>query len=94
MDTTDVAERGRREARAPHGETAVQGRGASGDDADVLHVRATTITDLLNQGVPLEDVQQLTGHADPRTTRVHDRRRREVTRNIVERISIKMRTTP
>jgi site-specific recombinase XerD len=50
--------------------------------------RATTITDLLNQGVPLEDVQQLAGHADPRTTRLYDRRRREVTRNIVERISI------
>ena len=50
--------------------------------------RATTITDLLSQGVPLEDVQHLAGHADPRTTRLYDRRRREVTRNIVERISI------
>jgi integrase/recombinase XerD len=50
--------------------------------------RATTITDLLEQGVPLEDVQHLAGHADPRTTRLYDRRKREVTRNIVERISI------
>lgn len=50
--------------------------------------RATTITDLLDQGVPLEDVQYLAGHADPRTTRLYDRRRRQVTRNIVERISI------
>lgn len=50
--------------------------------------RATTITDLLTQGVPLEDVQHLAGHADPRTTRLYDRRKREVTRNIVERISI------
>ncbi len=50
--------------------------------------RVTTITDLLNQGVPLEDVQQLAGHADPRTTRLYDRRRRKVTRNIVERISV------
>lgn len=50
--------------------------------------RVTTITDLLNQGVPLEDVQHLAGHADPRTTRLYDRRRRKVTRNIVERISI------
>lgn len=33
----------------------------------------TTITDLLNQGVPLEDVQFLVGHADPRTTRIYDR---------------------
>ena len=50
--------------------------------------RVTTITDLLGQGVPLEDVQHLVGHADPRTTRLYDRRRRQVTRNIVERISV------
>lgn len=50
--------------------------------------RVTTITDLLSQGVPLEDVQNLAGHADPRTTRLYDRRRRKVTRNIVERISV------
>lgn len=50
--------------------------------------RATTITNLLEQGVALEDVQYLAGHADPRTTRLYDRRRREVTRNIVERIAI------
>ena len=50
--------------------------------------RATTITDLLDQGVPLEDVQYLAGHSDPRTTRLYDRRKRQVTRNIVERISI------
>ncbi len=50
--------------------------------------RVTTITDLLEQGVPLEDVQHLAGHADPRTTRLYDRRQKKVTRNIVERISI------
>lgn len=50
--------------------------------------RVTTITDLLSQGVSLEDVQHLAGHADPRTTRLYDRRQRQVTRNIVERISI------
>ena len=50
--------------------------------------RATTITNLLDQGVPLEDVQYLAGHSDPRTTRLYDRRKRQVTRNIVERISI------
>lgn len=50
--------------------------------------RTATITDLLEQGVPLEDVQYLAGHADPRTTRLYDRRQRRVTRNIVERISI------
>jgi site-specific recombinase XerD len=50
--------------------------------------RVATITDLLSQGVPLEDVQHLAGHADPRTTRLYDRRQKRVTRNIVERISI------
>jgi integrase len=50
--------------------------------------RVTTVTDLLDQNVPLEDVQYLAGHSDPRTTRIYDRRRRKVTRNIVERISI------
>jgi integrase/recombinase XerD len=50
--------------------------------------RVTTITDLLGQGVPLEDVQRLAGHADPRTTRLYDRRDRKITRNVVERISV------
>jgi len=50
--------------------------------------RVTVVTDLLNQNVPLEDVQYLAGHASPTTTRIYDRRRRKVTRNIVERISI------
>ena len=48
----------------------------------------TTITDLLEQGVPLEDVQHLAGHADPRSTRLYDPRERKVKRNIVERISV------
>ena len=48
--------------------------------------RVTTITSLLEQGVALEDVQNLANHADPRTTRLYDRRKRKVTRNIVERI--------
>jgi integrase/recombinase XerD len=50
--------------------------------------RVATITDLLNQGVPLEDVQYLVGHSDPRTTRLYDRRHKNVSRNIVERISV------
>jgi site-specific recombinase XerD len=50
--------------------------------------RVATITDLLSQGVSLADVQNLAGHAAPRTTRLYDRRGRRVTRNIVERISI------
>jgi integrase/recombinase XerD len=50
--------------------------------------RVTAITDLLTQGVPLEDVEYLAGHAEPRTTGLYDRRQKKVTRNIVERISI------
>jgi site-specific recombinase XerD len=50
--------------------------------------RVTTITNLLQQGVPLEDGQRLAGHSDPRTTRLYDRRDQKITRNIVERISI------
>jgi site-specific recombinase XerD len=43
----------------------------------------------LEHGVPLEDVRHLAGHADPRTTRLYDRRQKNVTRNVVERISIR-----
>lgn len=50
--------------------------------------RVATITNLLSQGAPLEDVQYLAGHADPRATRLYDRRQRQVSRNLVERISI------
>lgn len=50
--------------------------------------RVAVVTDLLKQEVPLEDVQFLAGHSSPTTTSLYDRRRRKVTRNIVERISI------
>ena len=50
--------------------------------------RSCTATDLLLQGVALEDVQHLLGHSDVRVTRLYDRRQRRVTRNIVERISV------
>jgi site-specific recombinase XerD len=50
--------------------------------------RVTVVTDLPSQNVPLEDVQYLAGRSSPTTTRVYDRRRRKVTWNIVERISI------
>ena len=41
-----------------------------------------------DEEVSLEDAQYLAGHADPRTTRLYNRRRRKITRNIVERILI------
>jgi integrase/recombinase XerD len=46
--------------------------------------RMTMVTDLLEQYGELKSVRDLAGHADPRTTRLCDRRRRKV----VERISI------
>lgn len=50
--------------------------------------RVCALTDLLKQEVPREDVQYLAGHADPRTTSLYDRRKKKITRNIVERISV------
>ena len=50
--------------------------------------RPLCITDLLGQGVPLEGVQRLAGHADPRTTWLYDRRQKGLTHNVVERTSI------
>jgi site-specific recombinase XerD len=53
-----------------------------------LYSFRVTITGLIEQGVSLEDAQRLAGHADPRTTRLYDRRDKKITRNIVERSSI------
>lgn len=50
--------------------------------------RVMALTDILSQGISLTDAQVLAGHADPRTTRLYDRRQQRVTRNIVERISV------
>ena len=50
--------------------------------------RATTATNLLKQRVPREQVQYLLGHSDARTTDLYNRADKEVSRNIVERISI------
>ncbi len=48
--------------------------------------RVSTLTDLLESGTELADVQQFAGHADPRTTKLYDRRARKTNRNLVERI--------
>jgi integrase/recombinase XerD len=50
--------------------------------------RATTATNLLKQKVAREQVQYLLGHTDARTTDLYNRTEKEVTRNIVERISL------
>ena len=51
--------------------------------------RVAVLTDLIDQGVAIEDVQELAGHADSRTTKLYDRTQRKATRNLVERIRIK-----
>ncbi len=56
--------------------------------------RVTGITDLLGQGVPLDDVQSLAGHSRPRTPELYDRRQKKVTRNIVEDTSRRTRQPP
>ncbi|MFO0949700.1 MAG: tyrosine-type recombinase/integrase [Isosphaeraceae bacterium] len=49
---------------------------------------ATTATNLLKRKVAREQVQYLLGHSDARTTDLYNRTDKEVTRNIVERISL------
>ncbi|MDD9376518.1 tyrosine-type recombinase/integrase [Streptomyces sp. ZAF1911] len=41
-------------------------------------VRHTGITDALDNGAPLQDVQDAAGHKDPRTTQKYNRRRRQL----------------
>ena len=72
----------------PDAQAAAQG----GRVAEIItphSFRVMVVTDLLGQNVvPMEDVQYLAGHSHPQTTQIYDRRRRRVTRNIVERISV------
>ncbi len=63
-------------------------RGMSATTLSPHSFRVAAITNLLTQGVSLEDAQNLANHADPRTTRLYDRRQRKVTRSIVERIPV------
>ena len=44
---------------------AARYRGRRGSCAFYLFIRAMEITDILNQNVPLEDVQYLAGHSNP-----------------------------
>ncbi len=48
--------------------------------------RATGITNFLENGGALDTAQHMAGHADPRTTKLYDRRRQLVTQAEVERI--------
>lgn len=50
--------------------------------------RVMVVTALLEQAVPVEEVQRLVGHSHPSTTQLYDRRTRRITRSIVERIPV------
>ena len=45
-------------------------------------LRHTAVTLALDAGVPLRDVQDMAGHADPRTTRRYDRARKSLDRHV------------
>lgn len=47
---------------------------------------AASITVFLENGGAIEMAQYMVGHADPRTTKLYDRRRQQATRGEVERI--------
>lgn len=50
--------------------------------------RGTGITNYLENGGNLSEAQRMAGHADPRTTRLYDRRDEKITRGEVEKITI------
>lgn len=50
--------------------------------------RGAGITNYLENGGDLLEAQRMAGHADPRTTRLYDRRQQEITRGEVERITL------
>ena len=61
---------------------------AAGVDARLCNHtwRASGITTFLQNGGALEMAQYMAGHADPRTTKLYDRRKQLVTQQEVERI--------
>ena len=48
--------------------------------------RATGITTYLSNGGALEAAQDIANHADPRTTRLYDRRKDTIDRSEIERV--------
>jgi integrase/recombinase XerD len=54
---------------------------AAADKISPHSLRHSFATELLGAGVPLQDVQDAMGHADPRTTRAYDRSRHNLDRH-------------
>jgi integrase/recombinase XerD len=56
-------------------------------------LRHSFATELLGAGVPLQDVQDAMGHADPRTTRRYDRSRHNLDRHPTYKMASQLRRT-
>jgi integrase/recombinase XerD len=54
-------------------------------------LRHSFATELLGAGVPLQDVQDAMGHADPRTTRRYDRSRHNLDRHPTYKMASQLR---
>lgn len=55
--------------------------------------RGTGITTFLENGGQLEQAQDIAGHADPRTTRLYDRRNDRIGRAEIERVQYQFLST-
>ena len=67
--------------RTPSDRVAHAAGGASADLTKPHTFRHAFATEALSRGVPLQDVQDALGHADPRTTRRYDRGRHNLDRS-------------
>jgi len=56
-------------------------------------LRHSFATELLGAGVPLQDVQDAMGHADPRTTRRYDRSRHNLDQHPTYKMAAQLRRT-
>jgi hypothetical protein len=64
-------------------------RGTRGSDAVGCHTwRATGVTVYLENGSRLEHAQEMAAHESPRTTKLYDRTKDEITIGEVERIQL------
>jgi integrase/recombinase XerD len=57
-------------------------------------LRHSFATELLGAGVPLQDVQDAMGHADPRTTRAYDRSRHNLDRHPTYKMAANLHRSP
>jgi site-specific recombinase XerD len=57
-------------------------------------LRHSFATELLGAGVPLQDVQDAMGHADPRTTRAYDRSRHNLDKHPTYAMAAQLHRTP